>query len=270
MAATRRPAREETPARPPPRGKHCRPALACGRERCDPRAPLTTEDPTEDPTAAPTHGAVILAGGRSSRMGSPKPWLPWRGRPLLAHVVDVVASVCNPVVVVATAGMELPPLHPSVVRVDDPPEWQDGGPLVGMFAGLGVLAAHHTELAFLGACDNLFLTADYLRLLFSSLREEPNLGGILPVDTPASGASTDPHYPHPLAGVVRVAAAHAATREVLAKNGSRLLFVFDRIGARWLDAASLPDPRVLRTCNTRAEYEDAVAEDAARVLASRP
>lgn len=222
-------------------------------------------------TAASTLGAVILAGGRSSRMGSDKAWLPWRGKPLLAHVVDVVASVCNhPIVVVATAGQQLPPLHPASIRVDDPPEFAHAGPLVGLFAGLGVLAAHHTELAYLGACDNLFLTADYLRLLFASLREEPELGGILPVDTPASGAATDRHFPHPLAGAVRTASAHAAAREILGKGGARPLFLFDRIGARWLDAASLPDPRVLRTCNTRAEYDEAVAEDGARVLTSPP
>lgn len=221
--------------------------------------------------SATTLGAVILAGGRSSRMGTPKAWLPWRGKPLLTHVVDVVASVCNhPIVVVAAAGQDLPPLHPSSVRVDDPPEFDHAGPLVGLFAGLGVLAAHETSLAFLGACDNLFLTADYLRLLFASLIEEPGLGGILPVDTPASGEATDRHFPHPLAGAVRVAQAHAAAREVLAKGGSRPLFVFDRIGARWLDASSLPDRQVLRTCNTRAEYDEAVAEDAARVLASPP
>lgn len=216
-------------------------------------------------SAASTFGAVLLAGGKSSRMGSDKAWLPWRGRPLLSHVVDVVVSACNhPVVVVAAAGQQLPPLHPASIRVDDPPEFDQPGPLVALFAGLGVLAAHHTELAYLGACDNVFLTADYLRLLFASLQDEPDLGGILPVDTPESGAATDRHFPHPLAGAVRVAAAHAAAREVLSKGGSRLRFVFDRVGARWLDAASLPDRRVLRTCNTRAEYDEAVADDGPR------
>jgi hypothetical protein len=110
----------------------------------------------------------------------------------------------------------------------------------------------------------VFLTADYLRLLFASLLDEPGLGGILPVDTPASGEATDRHFPHPLAGAVRTLPAHTAAREILGKGGSRPLFVFDRVGARWLDAASLPDPRVLRTCNTRAEYDAAVAEDSAR------
>lgn len=200
-------------------------------------------------------------------MGSPKAWLEWRGKPLLAHIVDIVASVCDhPVVVVGVPGLELPPLHPAAVRVDDPTEFDQGGPLVGLFTGLGVLAAHQTDIAFLGACDNLFLTADYLRLLFATLREEPGLGGILPVDAPASGEATDRHFPHPLASAVRVAPAHAAARDVLAKGGRRPLFMFDRIGARWLDTSSLPDRDVLRTCNTPQEYAEALVQDAARGL----
>ena len=65
-----------------------------------------------------------------------------------------------------------------------PSEFEQGGPLVGLFTGLGVLAAHHTDIAYLGACDNLFLTPDYLRLLFDSLVAEPGLAGILPVAAP--------------------------------------------------------------------------------------
>ncbi len=207
-----------------------------------------------------TRGAVILAGGRSSRMGQPKAWLPWQGRPLLSHIVEIVASVCNhPIVVVGVAGQSLPPLHPQAVRVDDPSEHEQGGPLIGLFTGLSVLAAHRTELAFLGACDNVFLTADFLRLLFHGLANEPQLGGLLPVDTPASGEATEHHFPHPLASAVRVAPAHAAARDVMAKGGRRPLFMFDRIGARWLDTAGLPDPQVLRTCNTPEDYAQALA-----------
>ena len=30
---------------------------------------------------------IVLCGGKSSRMGRAKAWLPWCGRPLVAHVV---------------------------------------------------------------------------------------------------------------------------------------------------------------------------------------
>lgn len=210
-------------------------------------------------------GAVVLAGGLSSRMGTSKALLPWRGKPLLLHIVAILREVCDqPIVVVAQTGQELPPLPPEVVVAYDPPEFDHGGPLVGLFAGLSVLAAHRAELAYLGACDTPFLTADYVRLLVRRLIEEPGLGGILPFDPPPSGDPGDRHFPHPLASAVRVAPAHAAAAEVLAKHGSRPLFMFDRLGARWLDARELPDRRVLRTCNTPQEYEEALALDGAR------
>lgn len=210
----------------------------------------------------PACGAVVLAGGRSSRMGAPKALLPWRGKPLLRHVVDVLVGVCaHPVVVVAQTGQPLPELPPQAVVAYDPPAFDHGGPLVGLLAGLTVLLAHRTEVAYLGACDCPFLTGDYVRLIVGRLLAEPGLGGILPFDPPASGDPADRHFPHPLASAVRVAPAHAAAAEILARQGSRPLFMFDRIGARWLDARELPDPRVLRTCNTPGDYEQALALD---------
>lgn len=195
-------------------------------------------------------------------MGASKALLPWRGRPLLLHVVDTLRQVCDqPIVVAAHTGQELPPLPAGVVRVDDPPEFAHGGPLVGVFAGLGVLLAHRAEVAFLAACDGPFLTADYVCLLVRRLQGEPGLGGILPFDPPDSGDPADRHFPHPLASAVRVAPAHAAAADVLARQGRRLLFMFDRLGARWLDARELPDRRVLRSCNTPQEYEEALALD---------
>ena len=55
---------------------------------------------------APRHGgpetavwAVVLAAGRARRFGGPKLLLPWRGRPVLAHVVLALASAGFPVAV---------------------------------------------------------------------------------------------------------------------------------------------------------------------------
>ena len=56
-------------------------------------------------------GAVVLAAGRAKRMGRPKVLLPWRGRPLLAHILETLSQVGLCPVVVVT-GPDTPSLEP--------------------------------------------------------------------------------------------------------------------------------------------------------------
>ena len=53
------------------------------------------------------HGAILLCGGRSTRMGRAKAWLPWRGRPLVVHVACVLRRVVGELVVVRSAELDL-------------------------------------------------------------------------------------------------------------------------------------------------------------------
>ena len=62
---------------------------------------------------------VVLCGGESSRMGSPKAWLDFGGEPLLARVVRVVSEAASPVLVVAAPGQDLPALSEDVTVVRD-------------------------------------------------------------------------------------------------------------------------------------------------------
>ncbi len=58
-----------------------------------------------------TSGGVVLAGGRSSRMGAPKAALEWHGSTLLRRTVAIVARATGgPVVVVRANGQDLPGL----------------------------------------------------------------------------------------------------------------------------------------------------------------
>jgi molybdopterin-guanine dinucleotide biosynthesis protein A len=88
-----------------------------------------------------TTSAIVLAGGRSSRFGSPKLQALIDGVPLLDLAVRAVAEVTDEVVIVGPAfgGAALTDLDslPSRVRIEvvhDPVE--AGGPLVGLRAGL--------------------------------------------------------------------------------------------------------------------------------------
>ncbi len=94
--------------------------------------------------------AVVLAGGRSRRMGTPKAVALLGGRPLVAWVVAAARDARLEVVVVAKPGSELPPL--------DVPVWAEperpAHPLTGLVAALE-RAAPRAVVAL--ACDMPFV-----------------------------------------------------------------------------------------------------------------
>src|SRR5688572_11337638 len=105
-------------------------------------------------------GGIVLCGGRSSRMGRPKAWLPFGSETLLQRTVRVLGDVADPVVVVAAPGQDLPNLPPSVLVARDDREYL--GPLNGLLTGLAVLA-DRAGVAYLSACDVPFLLSAFVR-----------------------------------------------------------------------------------------------------------
>jgi molybdopterin-guanine dinucleotide biosynthesis protein A len=94
--------------------------------------------------------AIVLAGGRSSRMGSDKASLPWMGATMLESVAGKLGRGFNDVIVVARANQEaaVAGLPASVQAVWDAEPWQ--GPVTALRIGLAT--ARH-PIAFVCACD---------------------------------------------------------------------------------------------------------------------
>jgi molybdenum cofactor guanylyltransferase len=81
-------------------------------------------------------GAIVLAGGRSSRFGRDKLAEPIDGRPLLDHAIAAVQGLATDIVVVAAPDAN--PHVPDGVRLaHDPAAFE--GPLAGLAAGLAAL-----------------------------------------------------------------------------------------------------------------------------------
>ena len=78
-------------------------------------------------------GAIVLAGGRSSRFGRDKLSEPIDGRPLLHHAIAAVRALTEEVVVVVAPGQD-PPLPAGVRLIHDAAAFE--GPLAGMCEGL--------------------------------------------------------------------------------------------------------------------------------------
>jgi molybdenum cofactor guanylyltransferase len=106
-------------------------------------------------------GAIVLAGGRSRRMGRDKALLPWGETTLVEHIARTVRQVSTPVIVVAAeTGQYVVPSAECVVG----DRYPDTGPLGGLLTGLDHLEPGYHLLV---GCDMPLLKPDLIRLLFS-------------------------------------------------------------------------------------------------------
>ena len=106
--------------------------------------------------------AVILTGGKSSRMGRPKALLPFGKEPLINHLVRRLQHNFNLIVVVAAPDQELPPLPAKVVRDEVPYQGPVGGIYYGLTAAIGAGA-------FVTSCDAAFLNLPLISFLTSQI-----------------------------------------------------------------------------------------------------
>lgn len=188
---------------------------------------------------------MILAGGASSRMGRDKAWLELGARPLLVHVVAIVAERCRPIVVAARPGQELPRIdHPAVERVED--AIPDCGPLVGLIAGLTRLAERGVERAYIGSCDAAAITTAHVSFMLDALRDAPAKVAMVPCDHDGRA--------HPLASAVVVDAMLARAKSQLSRQDLQLQALFQGPQIGRMFAVRLPDPSVLAPCNTPEQW----------------
>ena len=172
---------------------------------------------------------IVLAGGRSSRMGRPKAALEWHGSTLLRRVSGIVGrAVGGPVIVVRAPGQELPPLPADVRVVEDAREGR--GPLQGLAAGRAA-ARDEAAAAFASSTAVPLLHPRFVRYVVDALEDDvdvvlPEVGG----------------FPQPLAAVYRTELADVVER-LIAEDRMRPAFLFEACRVRRLDAdALLTDP----------------------------
>jgi molybdopterin-guanine dinucleotide biosynthesis protein A len=177
---------------------------------------------------------VVLAGGRSSRMGRPKAALEWHGSTLLHRSTAVLSrTVCGPVLVVAALGQDLPELPPGVEVVTDPIDGQ--GPMRGLATGLAALE-QRAPVAFVCSTDLPFLHPALVRRVLRGFTD-PESDVVLPV---ARG------YRQPLAAGYRTSLA-GLVEKLLGEGDLRPGMLFRHCRVTQLDdAALLADPEMAR------------------------
>jgi molybdenum cofactor guanylyltransferase len=202
-------------------------------------------------------GGIVLAGGRSSRMGRPKASLEWHGSTLLRRIAGVVErSVDGPIVIVRSAGQVLPRLPDRYEVVEDPHEGR--GPLEGLAAGLRAVG-ERADLAYASSTDVPFLHSSFVGAVVGGIGERDE------ICVPVIGQRWQPlaaAYRTSLIGVID---------ELLAADERRVSRLFHRCRVRRLDRdALLADAALARDDPGLASVVNVNDPDAYSAARARP
>jgi len=193
-------------------------------------------------------GAIVLCGGKSSRMGQDKASLPFGSELMLQRVVRLLSDAVDSsaIVVVSAAGQILPPLPPEILVTCD--ENSGRGPLEGLAAGLKAMP-HHVDAVYATSCDVPLMATEFVRAMFRHL-------GNHEIAVPVEG-----EFHHPLAAVYRPRVL-SVVLQLLAANKLRPRFLFDEVDTIEVDVESLrefdPTLSTLMNLNHPEDYETAL------------
>jgi molybdenum cofactor guanylyltransferase len=195
-----------------------------------------------------TTAGIVLCGGRSTRMGTPKATLPFGPETMLQRVVRVLGTVVDPIVVVAARQQALPALPNNVIVAED--EREQRGPLEGLRAGLKALP-NSVDSAYVTSCDVPLLVPGFATRMIELLGDYDI--AVMEIDG----------FPHPLSAVYRRDVL-PHVEALLERDKLRPVFLFDAVRTRRVRPEEMtsidPQLRTLRNLNTRDDYRAALAE----------
>jgi molybdenum cofactor guanylyltransferase len=182
----------------------------------------------------------ILAGGKSTRMGTDKAFVDYGGRTLLARSLDLARSVASDVRIAGSKEKfaAFAPVVEDVIR--------NCGPLGGIHAAL---RASPSELNLVLAVDVPFVSSAFLQYLIKQARDAPEAAVVVP--------RGDEGW-QPLCAIYRQEFAGVA--ELALQAGRyKITRLFDEVPTRVIDREELEDAgfslAIFRNLNTPEELE---------------
>jgi molybdenum cofactor guanylyltransferase len=188
-------------------------------------------------------GAIILSGGKSSRMGTNKALLKIHEKTNIERIKDELKHVFDDIILVTNDPETYQFLN--IKTVSD--RFPGSGPLAGIHAGL---EASDYEENFVVACDMPFVSAELAANLVKALK---HYDAVVPV---VEGRQ------HPLFAAYQKRAAHEA-RSCIEESTFRMKHLLDRLDVRYLTESELKLyyegslDRVFFNMNRPEEYQEA-------------
>jgi len=191
---------------------------------------------------------IVLCGGLSTRMGTPKALLQFGPETMLQRVVRLLGTVVDPIVVVAARDQVLPELpHATLITRD---EREQRGPLEGLRAGLRALP-ETADIAYVTSCDVPLLAPAFAARMIDLVNGYDI--AVMEVDG----------FAHPLSAVYRRDTL-PHVESLLAKDKLRPVFLFDAVRTRRVQPEEMrsvdPELKTLRNLNTPEDYAAALSE----------
>jgi CTP:molybdopterin cytidylyltransferase MocA len=192
---------------------------------------------------------VVLAGGRSARMGSPKALLDFRGQPFVVRILEALEAleVKTRVVVV---GPDAPRIRPVIaghecIIVEN--EDVGGGPIASLRAALRVLQTVQPSAALAWPVDLPHVRVNTVERLLEAFRRGP-APAVVPTFAERRG--------HPVLWG-SVAFGELLTSDAATRHGARAVL---RAHADEIAQVAVDDPAVIDDLNTPEDYERLVRE----------
>jgi len=110
---------------------------------------------------------IILAGGKSSRMGTDKSLLVWKDKTLIEHAIDTLKPLCSKVII--SSNKQVYNFTGCEIWPDELPQQ---APMIGIYS---CLKRSETSINIILSCDMPFLGADLLQHLVGSYGNQPIL-----------------------------------------------------------------------------------------------
>lgn len=181
--------------------------------------------------------SIVLAGGRSVRLGRDKALEDVGGRPLIRQVIDRLSALGDETIVVTSQRTRLPEL--GVTKVID--VYPDKGPLGGIYTGL---RATSSPCSLVVACDMPLLNVDLIHYLF---RQWPGFDAVVP----RVAGSVEPLH------AVYSRSCLRAIEAALLENRLQVNGFFDEVKVRYVEESEIDefDPQHLSFFNVNSDSD---------------
>lgn len=113
---------------------------------------------------------IVLAGGMSSRFGEPKALASWQDSTFIEHIVKVMTTALQEVVVISNSDIkERVEQFVQVPVIEDIPHYKGNGPLAGIVSGMGYIEADWYAIM---PCDAPNVSQEWFTILLEQTSNE--------------------------------------------------------------------------------------------------